>query len=45
MEIRQRVLLKYHEKLSSESINKAAKQQAENKYALDTVIKVIFHSV
>uniref|UniRef100_A0AAX7VP95 Dynein axonemal assembly factor 4 n=1 Tax=Astatotilapia calliptera TaxID=8154 RepID=A0AAX7VP95_ASTCA len=39
MEIRQRALLKYHEKLSSESRNKAAKQQEENKYALETVIK------
>lgn len=45
MEIRQRALLKYHENLSSESRNKAAKQQEENKYALETVIKVIFHSV
>uniref|UniRef100_A0A3P8QC66 Dynein axonemal assembly factor 4 n=1 Tax=Astatotilapia calliptera TaxID=8154 RepID=A0A3P8QC66_ASTCA len=40
MEIRQRALLKYHEKLSSESRNKAAKQQEENKYALETVIKL-----
>ncbi|CAI5665907.1 unnamed protein product [Oreochromis niloticus] len=40
MEIRQRALLKYHEKLSSESISKAAKQQADNKYALETVIKL-----
>uniref|UniRef100_A0A3Q0SZT1 Dynein axonemal assembly factor 4 n=1 Tax=Amphilophus citrinellus TaxID=61819 RepID=A0A3Q0SZT1_AMPCI len=39
-EIRQRALFKYHEKLSSDSIQKAMKIHAENKYALETVVKL-----
>lgn len=43
-EIRQRAVFKYHEKLSSHSIEKAEKQQAEKKYALETAMKVMPHS-
>ncbi|XP_070686923.1 dynein axonemal assembly factor 4 isoform X2 [Pempheris klunzingeri] len=40
MEVRQRALLKYQEKLSSESRAKAEKQHAEKKYALETLMKI-----
>uniref|UniRef100_A0A3B4ZWU6 Dynein axonemal assembly factor 4 n=1 Tax=Stegastes partitus TaxID=144197 RepID=A0A3B4ZWU6_9TELE len=39
-EIRERALLRYQEKLSSESRQKAEKQQKEKKYALETMMKV-----
>ncbi|XP_053282086.1 dynein assembly factor 4, axonemal [Pleuronectes platessa] len=39
-EIRERALLKYQEKLSSESRSKKEKQQAEKKYALETMMKL-----
>ncbi|XP_060932401.1 dynein assembly factor 4, axonemal [Limanda limanda] len=39
-EIRERALLKYQEKLSSESTSKKVKQQAEKKYALETMMKL-----
>uniref|UniRef100_A0A8D3B5Q2 Dynein axonemal assembly factor 4 n=1 Tax=Scophthalmus maximus TaxID=52904 RepID=A0A8D3B5Q2_SCOMX len=39
-EIRERGLLKYQEKLSSESRSKAEKRQAEKKYALETMMKL-----
>uniref|UniRef100_A0A3B5AAG7 Dynein axonemal assembly factor 4 n=1 Tax=Stegastes partitus TaxID=144197 RepID=A0A3B5AAG7_9TELE len=38
-EIRERALLRYQEKLSSESRQKAEKQQKEKKYALETMMK------
>lgn len=41
-EIRERALLKYQEKLSSESRSKAEKRQAEKKYALETMMKVTY---
>ncbi|XP_008302393.1 dynein axonemal assembly factor 4, partial [Stegastes partitus] len=39
-EIRERALLRYQEKLSSESRQKAEKQQKEKKYALETMMKL-----
>ncbi|XP_074487600.1 dynein axonemal assembly factor 4 [Sebastes fasciatus] len=39
-EVRERALLKYQEKLSSESQFKAKKEQAEKKYALETMMKL-----
>ncbi|XP_035011760.1 dynein assembly factor 4, axonemal [Hippoglossus stenolepis] len=39
-EIRDRALLKYQEKLSSESRSKKEKQQAEKKYALETMMRL-----
>ncbi|XP_070828893.1 dynein axonemal assembly factor 4 [Chaetodon trifascialis] len=39
-EVRERALLKYQEKLSSESRSKAEKQHAEKKYALETMMKL-----
>lgn len=41
-EIRERALLKYQEKLSSESIANAEKKHAERKYALETMMKVTY---
>lgn len=41
-EIRERAVLKYQEKLSSESRSKAEKKHAERKYALETMMKVAF---
>ncbi|XP_029290227.1 dynein axonemal assembly factor 4 [Cottoperca gobio] len=38
--VRERALLKYQEKLSSESRSKAEKQHAEKKYALETMMKL-----
>ncbi|CAJ1057307.1 dynein assembly factor 4%2C axonemal isoform X3 [Xyrichtys novacula] len=38
--IRERALLKYQEKLSSESKSKAEKQHAEKKFALETMMKL-----
>ncbi|XP_023253133.1 dynein assembly factor 4, axonemal [Seriola lalandi dorsalis] len=39
-EIRERALLKYQEKVSSESRSKAEKQRTEKKYALETMMKL-----
>lgn len=39
-EIRERALLKYQEKLSLKTKSKAEKQNAEKKYALETMMKV-----
>uniref|UniRef100_A0A3Q1FNM6 Dynein axonemal assembly factor 4 n=1 Tax=Acanthochromis polyacanthus TaxID=80966 RepID=A0A3Q1FNM6_9TELE len=39
-EIRERALLRYQEKLCSESRQKAEKRQAEKKYALETMMKL-----
>ncbi|XP_071347012.1 dynein axonemal assembly factor 4 isoform X2 [Trachinotus anak] len=39
-EIRERALLKFQEKLSSESRSKAEKQQSDKKYALQTMMKL-----
>ncbi|XP_044048311.1 dynein assembly factor 4, axonemal [Siniperca chuatsi] len=39
-EVRERSLLKYQEKLSSESRSKAEKQHAEKQYALETMMKL-----
>ncbi|TKS74006.1 Dynein assembly factor 4, axonemal [Collichthys lucidus] len=39
-EIREKALLKYQKKLSSDSRSKAEKQQAEKKYALETMMKL-----
>uniref|UniRef100_A0A665WG82 Dynein axonemal assembly factor 4 n=1 Tax=Echeneis naucrates TaxID=173247 RepID=A0A665WG82_ECHNA len=39
-EIRKRALLKYQEKLSSESKSKGEKQRTEKKYALETMMKL-----
>ncbi|KAF3854279.1 hypothetical protein F7725_022334 [Dissostichus mawsoni] len=39
-EVRERALLKYQERLCSESRSKAEKQQAEKKYALETMMKL-----
>ncbi|XP_037623621.1 dynein assembly factor 4, axonemal [Sebastes umbrosus] len=39
-EVRERALLKYQEKISSESQFKAKKEQAEKKYALETMMKL-----
>lgn len=39
-ETRQRALMKYQEKLCVESISKAEKKHKENKYALETMLKV-----
>ncbi|XP_040895170.1 dynein assembly factor 4, axonemal [Toxotes jaculatrix] len=39
-EVRERALLKYQEKLSSESRSKAEKRHAEKKYALETMMKL-----
>ncbi|XP_039989471.1 dynein assembly factor 4, axonemal [Xiphias gladius] len=39
-EVRERALLKYQEKLSSESRSKAEKQHTEKKYALETMMKL-----
>lgn len=41
-EIRKQALLKYQDKLSSESRSKAEKTQAEKKYALETMMKVTY---
>lgn len=41
-EIREKALLKYQEKLTSDSRSKAEKQQAEKKYALETMMKVTY---
>lgn len=38
--IRERALMKYQEKLCSHSKSKAAKKQAEKKYALESMMKV-----
>lgn len=38
--IRERALMKYQEKLCSQSKSKAAKKQAEKKYALESMMKV-----
>lgn len=38
--IRGRALIKYQEKLCSDSTSKAAKKQAEKKYALESMMKV-----
>lgn len=43
-EVREKALLKYQEKLSSESRTKADKHNAAKKYALETMMKVT-HSV
>ncbi|XP_018526902.1 dynein axonemal assembly factor 4 isoform X1 [Lates calcarifer] len=40
MQVRERALLKYQEKLCSESRSKAEKQRAERKYALETMMKL-----
>ncbi|XP_041795712.1 dynein assembly factor 4, axonemal [Chelmon rostratus] len=39
-EVREKALLKYQERLSSESKSKAEKQHAEKKYALETMMKL-----
>uniref|UniRef100_A0A665WF90 Dynein axonemal assembly factor 4 n=1 Tax=Echeneis naucrates TaxID=173247 RepID=A0A665WF90_ECHNA len=41
-EIRKRALLKYQEKLSSESKSKGEKQRTEKKYALETMMKWLY---
>lgn len=38
--LRERALLSYQEKLSSESRSKSEKKRADNKYALETMMKV-----
>lgn len=39
-EIRERALMKYEEKLCSDSRSKAEKKHAERKYALESMMKV-----